>query len=78
MAAPARCFTSDAERIRHRRAFLDRAPSRADDLELALRAMVESYERLMRVMPEGTASHRLAAGSFGKAPEVARQILEGR
>lgn len=75
MRSPAGCFSSDAERKRAAREFLNRAPRRVDDLELALRAMVEGYERLIRVMPEGTLAHRMAAGSFGKAPEVARQVL---
>lgn len=75
MGAPNQGFASDAERKRATREFLNRAPRHVDDLELALRAMIEGYERLLRVMPEGTTAHRLASGSFGKAPDVARRVL---
>jgi hypothetical protein len=51
------------------------APNETEALRMSLLTMVESYDRLMAVMPNGTTAQRLAAGSFGKAPEVARLIL---
>lgn len=49
---------------------------RVDALELSLRSMLEGYDRLVQVMPEGSTARRLAQGSFMQAPEVARLILE--
>lgn len=52
--------------------------NRTDALELALRTMIEGYDRLIQIMPAGSQAQRLAQGSFGKAPEVSRMVLEKR
>lgn len=74
------------ERIRGRRIYVTSEQvaqkfgvhTRIDALEMSLRTMVEDYNRLVGSLPERSPLRGMVEGMFGKAPEVAKQILETR
>lgn len=45
-------------------------------MQLALAAMLGSYQQLLRTIPEGSQARALVDGAFGRSPEVAQKILE--
>jgi hypothetical protein len=68
--------TTAADKLRAER-WLRTAPSiqaRNESLELALTAMLEGYSRAVATMPPMAAG--LMAGAFGKAPDIALEVLK--
>lgn len=47
-----------------------------DATSLALVTMLECYERALATMPKGSIQRAMVVGAFGKAPEIARKVLE--
>jgi hypothetical protein len=46
------------------------------DATTALRWMLDSYDKIMRTVPNPSASRAIINGAFGHVPELARRILE--
>ena len=67
--------TTDTKALRAERQARETAEieARNESLELALTAMLEGYSRAVATMPPLAAG--LMAGAFGKAPEIALEVL---
>lgn len=48
---------------------------RTDQLTLALRTLLTGHDRLMQALPPNSPVRGLAEGSFGRAPQLCREIL---
>lgn len=53
------------------------AGNEAEAMRMALVAMLEGHRRLLDVLPAESVARRLADGSFGSAPELARRLVDG-
>lgn len=71
-AAAKRLPVQRAERLKFARIGL---AERTDQLTLALRTLLTGHDRLMQALPPNSPVRGLAEGSFGRAPQLCREIL---
>jgi len=48
---------------------------RTEQLSVALRWMLDGYDKAIATLPEGTMARGMVAGAFGRMPEMAREVL---